>query len=114
MKEIKNIEVLKLNRETLKEIKNCMDVYSENGDLYNEYGIEEYANLFNFEVEFDNGYTCSININSGQCNCYIDYIVYNPNGCESTTIIDDTYLINGDIIEFDVDGEHFEIKIEAI
>ena len=89
-------------------------VHSEEGELYSEFGIDEDANLYRFEVEFENGYSCTININSGQCSCYIDYIVYDPNGHECSCIVGDDTLSNGDCIKFDINDVQYVIKIEEI
>lgn len=114
MKPLKNTEILKIKKSSLKEIEKYMEAYSENGNLYDEFGIQEDVNLYTFDVAFDNGYSCLILINSGQCNCYIDYIVRDANYNEISAIIGEDSLCDGDIIEFDVDDEHFEIKIKAI
>ena len=111
---IKNVESLKIKKDALEEISVMMEAYSEEGELYSEFGIDEDANLYRFEVEFENGYSCTININSGQCNCYIDYIVYDPNGRECSCIVGDGDLSNGDCIEFNIDDEQYVIKIEEI
>lgn len=113
-KSLSNIETLELSLDILNDIKNKMEAYSENGELYSEYEIEEDANLYSFDIQFENGYTCTINVNSGQCNCYIDYIMYNPNGHECCTTIGDDTISNGDCIELKADSQDFIIKIKQI
>lgn len=110
----KYIETLKIEKEILEEIKTCMEVYSETGDLYNEFGIEEDTNLHSFYVEFDNGCNAGIYVKSGQCNCYIDYILFNAGGHVICSIVSDDSLCNGDVIEFHLSDEEYFINIEAI
>lgn len=107
-------EILEISKEDLKEIETNLEAYSEDGELYRDFGIEEDASLFTFDVEFDNGYSCRIVLSSGQCNCYIDCIFTNPEFHEAASIICEDSLCDGDILEFDVDGEHFEIKIKGV
>lgn len=109
-----NSESIKIPKKDLEEISKLMEAYSENGDLYSEFGIEEDVNHYSFNVEFRNKYKACINVNSGQCNCYIDYILYTPSGNESCCIIGDDAIQNGDIIEFEVDKEKYFVKIEEI
>lgn len=91
-----------------------MDAYSENGELYSEFGIKEDINHYRFKVDLKDGYSYEININSGQCNCYIDYIVYDSDGCEYSCMVGDDALCAGDCIEFKINNEQYEIKIEEI
>lgn len=114
MQDLKNVKVIKVSSEDLKEIDRMMESYSENGELYAEFGIEEDTTLYEFKVEFDNGYAIFITVNSGQCNCYIDYIIYNPNGKVCSNVVGEDTLSAGDIIELSADNENFEIKIEQI
>lgn len=110
----KYVETLKVENEILEEIKTYMEAYSDNGELYAEYGIEEDANLHSLYVEFDNGCNAAIYVNSGQCNCYIDYILFNAGGHTICSIVSDDSLCNGDVIEFHLSDEEYFINIEAI
>ena len=110
----KLFEVIKIKEEDLKIIDKYMEAYSEEGELYSEFGIEEDSNLFSYTTTFSNGYRCDINVNSGQCNCYIDYLLFNPNGHCISSVVGDDSLRDNDLIEFISGGNHYSIKIEAV
>ena len=86
----KYVETLKVENEILEEIKTYMEEYS------------------------DNGCNAAIYVNSGQCNCYIDYILFNAGGHTICSIVSDDSLCNGDVIEFHLSDEEYFINIEAI
>ena len=109
-----NSEILEISKETLKEIELALEAYSEEGELYRDFGIEEDSSLHTFEVEFESGYRCLIVVSSGQCNCYVDYIFYTPDNHEAISIVGEDSLCDGDILEFEVDKINFEIKIKAV
>ena len=109
-----NSEIVEISKVELEEISKALDAYSEEGELYRDFGIEEDSTINSFKVEFDSGYVCYIDIKSGQCNCYVDYIFQNQEGREVTAIVGDDTLCDGDILEFEVDDIDFKIIIKAI
>lgn len=107
-------KVLEIEKSILEKIDVCMDAYSENGDLYEEFGIEEDSYLYSFYTEFDNGYTYALHVNSGKSNCYIDHLLYNSSGRCLDYLMDEGGLSDNDVIEFYLNDEKYFVKIKAI
>lgn len=92
-----------------------MDLYSEDGNLFSEFGIEEDSTLYVFTTKFDDGHFADINVNSGQKNCWIDYVLYDKEGYElSCSCEEDGCICDKDIIELEYEGAKYFIEIKVI
>ena len=82
MENVINKKIIEIKNWILEDIEKLMDLHSENGELFNEFGIEEDTTLYRFTAKFNDGHFADINVNSGQENCWIDFVFYNEEGNE--------------------------------
>lgn len=106
-------EMIEVKKEALKNIKQLMEAYSENGNLYSEFEIEEDTTLYSYRKVFENGRSILINVSSGQRNCYIDSILYDEYGNEICVESVDGFLEDGDSFELEDKESCYKLKIRA-
>ena len=106
-------EIIEVKKADLKNIEQLMEVYSESGNLYDEFEIEEDTTLYSYSKVFENGQSVLINVSSGQRNCYIDSILYDEHGNEICVESVDDFLEDGDLFEFEDKEGCYKLKIKA-
>ena len=106
-------EIIEVKKADLKNIEQLMEVYSESGNLYDEFEIEEDTTLYSYSKVFENGRSVLINVSSGQRNCYIDSILYDEQGNEICVECVDDFLVDGDSFEFEDKEGCYKLKIKA-
>jgi hypothetical protein len=108
------IKELEIEKDVFDRISYAMDIFCEyDEDMKEKYDIESDDILYSFDINFDNGYKAEIYVNSGNTNCWMDYILLDEKNKEIECMLGESSIYDGDIIEFAY-NPGYAIKIKKV